>query len=96
MLKCSECGRELKESEALVNKNANGEKNIICHDCFQKIMGVDYKTFAYRKENAKQTLAAVLFCLAATVYAFFEKGPAFGALGIVLTILVYLFASKVR
>ncbi len=96
MLKCSECGRELNDSEALVNKNAAGEKNIICHDCFQKIMGVDYKTFAYRKENAKQTLVAVIFCLAATFYAFLEKGPAFGALGIVLTILVYLFASKAR
>ena len=48
------------------------------------------------KENAKQTFFAVLFCLAATIYAFVEKGPMYGGLGIVLTILVYIFASKAK
>ena len=42
------------------------------------------------------TLIAVLFCLAATVYAFVTKGILYGSLGIVLTILVYLFATKKR
>lgn len=96
MLKCSECGRTVAEAEALSKKGDHNENNIICPDCFEKIMGVDYKTFAYRKENAKQTILAVLFCLAATVYAFCEKGWQWGALGIALTILVYLFASKAR
>ncbi|SHK27891.1 hypothetical protein SAMN05216582_101171 [Selenomonas ruminantium] len=96
MLKCSECGRDLPEKEALVNKNEAGEQRIICPECFQKLTGVDYKTFAYRKENAKQTLLAVLFCLGATIYAFMEKGVEWGIGGIVLTILVYLFSSKVK
>ena len=39
---------------------------------------------------------AVVFCLAATVYAFVEKGALWGVLGLVLTVLVYLFASKAR
>lgn len=55
MLKCSECQRDLPEKEALVNKNEEGEQRIICPECFQKLTGVDYKTFAFRKENAKQT-----------------------------------------
>ena len=46
------------------------------------------------RENAKQTFFAVLFCLGATVYAFIEKGWPYGLLGIVLTILVYLFSSR--
>ena len=96
MLKCSECQRDLPEKEALVNKNEEGEQRIICPECFQKLTGVDYKTFAFRKENAKQTFWAVLFCLAATVYAFMEKGVAWGIGGIVLTVLVYLFSSKVK
>ena len=96
MLKCSKCGCELPEKAALVHKDANGEKQIICQECFQKATGIDYKTFAYRKENAKQTFFAVLFCIAATIYAFMEIGPLGGGLGIVLTILVYLFASKTK
>lgn len=96
MLKCSECQRDLPEKEALVNKTDDGEQRIICPECFQKLTGVDYKTFAYRKENAKQTLLAVLFCLAATIYAAVTKGPEWGLGGLVLTILVYLFSSKVR
>ena len=96
MLKCSECQRDLPEKEALVNKNEEGEQRIICPECFQKLTGVDYKTFAFRKENAKQTFWAVLFCLAATVYAFMETGVEWGIGGIVLTVLVYLFSSKVK
>ena len=96
MLKCSECQRDLPEKEALVNKNEEGEQRIICPECFQKLTGVDYKTFAFRKENAKQTFFAVLFCLAATIYAFMEKGPLYGGLGIILTILVYIFSSKAK
>ena len=96
MLICSMCGRELSEQEALVHKTEQGEKKIICPACFEKATGVDYKTFAFRKEKAKQTLLAVLLCLAGTVYAFVERGPLWGLLGIVLTVLVYLFSSKLK
>ena len=96
MVKCSECSRDIAEAEALVNTGENGEKRILCQDCFQKLTGVDYKTFAFRKENAKQTLLAVLFCIGATIYAFVEKGVEWGLGGIVLTILVYLFSSKAK
>ena len=96
MLKCADCGRDLPEKEALVHKDSEGKKHIICPECFQKATGIDYKTFAYRKENAKQTIFAVLFCLGATIYAFVEKGLLYGGLGILLTILVYFFSSKVR
>lgn len=96
MLKCTKCGCTLSEKEALVHKTPEGQKEIICPECFKKITGVDYKTFAYRKENAKQTLFAVVLCLAATIYAFATRGPLYGGLGIVLTILIYLFASKAK
>ncbi len=96
MLKCQLCGCDLEEKDALVHKTQEGEKEIICPACFEKATGVDYKTFAFRKENAKQTFFAVIFCLIATVYAFVEKGALWGGLGIVLTILVYLFSSKAR
>ena len=43
-----------------------------------------------------KTGPAVLFCLAATIYAFMEKGPLYGGLGIILTILVYIFSSKAK
>lgn len=96
MLKCEECGRRLDEKEALVHKDRDEVKHIICPECFKEATGVDYQTFAYRKENAKMTIISVLFCLVATAYAFAEKGPMYGALGIVLTVLVYLFSSKVK
>ena len=48
------------------------------------------KTFAYRKENAKQISIAVIICLVMTIYAFVEKGPLYGALGLVL---LYLYIS---
>ena len=96
MLKCSKCGKALADKDALVHKDPEGNPHIICHDCFKEAMGVDYQTFAFRKENAKQTFWAVLFCLAATVYAFVEKGVEWGIGGIVLTVLVYLFSSKVK
>ncbi len=96
MLKCELCGCELEEKDALVRKNEEGNKEIICQKCFEKAVGVDYKTFAYRKENAKQTFFALLFCIGATIYAFVEKGPLYGGLGILLTILVFLFSAKAR
>lgn len=96
MLKCSECDRSLAEKEALVHTTEKGEKEIICPECFERIMGIDYKTFVYRKENAKQTFVAVLFCLAATIYAWFDKGWLWGIAGLILTVLVYLFSSKAR
>lgn len=96
MLKCSECNRSLEEEAALVHTAENGEKKIICPECFKKNTGIDYTTFLYRKENAKQTFLAVLFCLAATAYACFDKGWPWGIGGLVLTALVYLFSSKVR
>ena len=96
MLKCDLCGRNLEEKDALVHKNKEGKREVICHECFEKATGVDYKTFAYRKENAKQTLFALLFCIGATIYAFVENGPLYGVLGIVLTVLVYLFSSKAK
>lgn len=96
MVKCSHCGRDIDEKAALVHKDESGEKRIICTDCFEELAGIDYKTFAYRKESAKQTLFAMICCIAATVYAFVERGWEYGVLGIVLTVLIYLFASKVR
>ena len=94
MLKCSECGRNLEEKDALVNKDSQGNKRVICPECFQKLSGTDYKTFAYR--NAKQTFFAVLFCLAATGYACYTKGWEWGVGGLVLTVLVYFFSSKAK
>lgn len=96
MLKCSECDRSLEEKNALVHTAKDGEKKILCPECFKKLTGIDYKTFAYRKENAKQTVFAVLFCLAATAYACFDRGWLWGVGGLVLTALVYLFSSKAR
>ncbi len=95
MVRCAHCGKSLDEKDALRHKKGGGEE-IICRDCFKEITGIDYQIFAYRRENAKQTIFAVVFCLAATVYAFVEKGPLWGVLGLVLTVLVYLFASKAR
>ncbi|WP_303104420.1 hypothetical protein [uncultured Mitsuokella sp.] len=94
MLKCSICGREISEKEALINQDEEGRRRIVCRKCFEEAVGTDYDTFRYRKENARQTLIAVLFCLAATIYAFIARGPLYGLLGIVLTVLVYLFATK--
>ena len=96
MLKCSRCQKKLTEQEALVHKNNAGEKEIICQECFAAATGVDYKTFAYRREVAKQTFFAVVFCLCATAYAFWEKGPLYGAAGLVLTALIFFFSGKVR
>lgn len=96
MVRCAHCGKSLDEKEALRHKKKDGGEEIICRDCFKEITGIDYQTFAYRRENAKQTIFAVVFCLAATVYAFVEKGALWGVLGLVLTVLVYLFASKAR
>lgn len=96
MIKCSSCGKDLAESEALIHKNSFGNKDIICKDCFKSITGIDYETFIYRRESAKQTFFAVLFCLAATIYAAATRGIEWGAIGIVLTIAVYLFASKAK
>ena len=88
MVRCAHCGKSLDEKEALRHKKKDGGEEIICRDCFKEITGIDYQTFAYRRENAKQTIFAV--------YAFVEKGALWGVLGLVLTVLVYLFASKAR
>ena len=96
MLKCSRCKKQLTDKEALTRKNEAGEREIICPACFEAATGVDYKTFAYRREVAKQTFFATVFCLGATVYAFIEKGPLYGAIGLVLTVLIFLFAGKAR
>ena len=90
------CGKKLKEDEALVHKNSEGEKVIICYDCFEKEVGVDYKTFMYRREAAKQTLFATIFCLGVSIYAFIEKGPLYGIGGLIVTVLIFLFAGKAR
>ena len=96
MLKCTRCKRNLTDKEALTHKNAAGEREIICPECFEAATGVDYKTFAYRREVAKQTFFATLFCFGATIYAFVEKGPMYGAAGLVLTALIFFFAGKAR
>lgn len=96
MLKCSECHCSLDEKKALVHTAETGEKKIICPECFERLSGIDYKTFAYRKENARQTLFAVLLCLGAAAYAFWDKGWLWGVGGLVLTAFVYLFSSKAR
>lgn len=95
-LVCSRCGKKLAREEALVHKNAAGQQEIICHECFKEATGVDYKTFMYRREAAKQTLFATLFCLAATIYAFVEEGWEYGVAGIFITILIFLFSAKVK
>ncbi len=56
MFHCSICGRALSEKEALVHQGKDGKKEIICPACFEKEVGIDYETFRYRRENAKQTL----------------------------------------
>ena len=96
MLNCSECERTLEEKDALVHTTEAGEKKVICQECFKELTGVDYHTFALRKENAKQTFIAVLFCLACTAYAWYDKGWMWGVGGLFLTTLVYLFSSKAR
>ncbi len=95
-LNCAKCGKNLKQEEALIHKNLDGKQEIICHDCFKEATGVDYKTFLYRREAAKQTLFATLFCIAATIYAFVEEGWEYGVAGIFITILIFLFSAKVK
>ncbi len=95
-LNCGRCGKKLEKKEALVHKNIDGKQEIICHDCFKEATGVDYKTFMYRREAAKQTLFATIFCIAATIYAFVAEGWEYGVAGIFLTILIFLFSAKVR
>lgn len=95
-LNCAKCGKKLKQDEALIHKNLEGKQEIICHDCFKEATGVDYKTFMYRREAAKQTLFATLFCIAATIYAFVEEGWEYGVAGIFITILIFLFSAKVK
>ena len=95
-LKCGLCGKKLDEKSALIHKNQQGQREIICYDCFEKETGVDYKTFAYRRESAKQVLFATIFCIIATIYAFVERGPLYGAVGIVITILIFLFGGKIK
>ncbi|HJF84055.1 hypothetical protein [Megamonas hypermegale] len=96
MVECSICHKKIDEKKALVNTTQNGEKRIICQECFQQEAGVDYGTFAYRKENAKQIAIALVVCIAMTIYAFVEKGPLYGLAGIILTVLIYFFAGKIK
>ena len=96
MLNCQTCGKELAEKDALIHQSEGQDRQIICHDCFKAATGTDYKTFAYRKESAKQTFFAVIFCLAASVYAFVEKGPVWGSLGLAATVAIYFLASKAK
>ena len=79
-----------------MHKNKEGQREVICRECFEKETGVDYETFAYRRESAKQVLFGTLFCLMATIYAFVEEGPLYGAAGLVLTVLIFLFAGKAK
>ncbi len=58
---CAKCGRKLADKEALVHKNIDGKREIICHDCFKDATGVDYKTFLCKRV----TLFAAIFCFAA-------------------------------
>ncbi|MBR1729583.1 MAG: hypothetical protein IJ728_08680 [Selenomonadaceae bacterium] len=95
-LKCALCGKNLDEKSALIHKNQQGQKEIICYDCFEKETGVDYKTFAYRRESAKQIFFATIFCIIATIYAFIEKGPLYGVAGIIITILIFWFGGKIK
>lgn len=97
MLKCQKCNKEIIEQESLVHTDVSTkEKMIICHDCFNVHMGIDYKTFQYRKESAKQGCFAVLFCLCATIYAFAEKGSIYGLCGLIATVLIYFFTMKIK
>ena len=75
MVECSICHKHIDEKVALVNTDKDGNKRVICQECFKQEAGVDYETFAYRKENAKQISIAVIICLVMTIYAFVEKGP---------------------
>lgn len=97
ILKCQKCGKEITEQNSLVHTDiSTKEKTIICQACFKTHMGIDYKTFQYRKESAKQGCFAVLFCLCATIYAFIEKGPIYGLCGLIATALIYFFAMKIK
>lgn len=94
MQTCAHCGKKISDKDALTYKNKQGKLEVICHDCFKKEAGIDYETFAKRRQNARGTLFALLLCLIATVYAFVEKGLLWGLLGIALTVVIYFFASK--
>ena len=96
MLNCSICGREVSEKDALKRQGETGGEEIICPYCFKQAVGIDYKTFAYRKENARQIFLAVLFCSMVTVYVFFTKGIIYGLFGALLTIIVWWFAGKAK
>ena len=96
MLTCAKCHKKIDEKDALKRKNEQGAQEIICQECFKAATGVDFATFAYRREVAKQTFFAVIFCLAATIYAFVEKGSLYGAAGLLLTALIWYFSAKIR
>jgi len=96
MQTCAHCGKKISDKDALTYKDEQGNPEIICHECFKKETGVDYETFAKRRQMAKGTLFAILMCVLATIYAFIEKGALWGLLGIALTVLVYFFASKAK
>ena len=96
MVVCDKCGASIEEKDALVHTGKEKEQEILCRACFQKETGVDYDTFAHRKEQTKQTLFAVILCSIATIYAFTERGAIYGCIGLVLTALVYFWGSKAK
>lgn len=96
MIKCSKCQKDIEEEQGLVHTDMDGKKHIICETCFKDEVGIDYKTFRLRRENARQGCFATVVCAVATVYAFFEYGMLYGATGVVLTGLIYYFSAKVK
>ena len=52
MVECSICHKHIDEKVALVNTDKDGNKRVICQECFKQEAGVYYETFAYLKENA--------------------------------------------
>lgn len=95
-LTCEVCGKKILKEEALVHKNIEGKAEIICHECFEQATGVDYETFVYRREAARHTLVATVFCICVTIYAFVDKGPMWGTAGVIVTLLIFFFSAKVR
>lgn len=97
MIQCQKCNKSIPEEKGLVNTNTEtNEKMVICQECFKEYMGVDYKTFQVRKENAKQGCLATVVCLIVTAYAFMEYGPLYGVVGLIATGLIYYFSAKIK
>lgn len=97
LIQCQKCGKSIPEEKGLVHTDIETkQKHVICENCFKSEVGVDYKTFQMRRENAKQGCLATIVSLIVTVYAFLEYGYLYGLAGIVLTGLIYYFSAKVK